>query len=154
VTVPGTGQDYYGLLGVSRDASTPEIRRAYRRLARQHHPDRNPHPDSSARFRAVADAYAILNDPTRRARYDHTSRPAPPPRPQHEQPLVLPRRGTLELSAREAHLAAAAPLKLTAPPGIVIVLPAGVRDGDRIIIDTGTSTTVLTVRVNQRLDIR
>jgi molecular chaperone DnaJ len=41
--------DYYRVLGVTRDASTHEIRRAYRRLARQHHPDRNPEPDSPQR---------------------------------------------------------------------------------------------------------
>ena len=45
-----TDREYHRLLGVPRNASTPEIRRAYRRLARQHHPDRNPHPDSPARF--------------------------------------------------------------------------------------------------------
>lgn len=157
--IPRDGQDHYRLLGVSPDASTVEIRRAYRRLARRHHPDRNPHPDSPARFRALADAYAVLTDPVRRARYDDTIRPAPPRHarpapPRHappRQPPVLPRRGTLELSAREAQLAATSPLKLTAAQGIVIVLPAGVRDGDHIIVTAGHSTTVLTVRVNQAL---
>src|SRR2546429_7281915 len=110
-TARGDG-DYYRLLGVARDASTPEIRRAYRPLAGQHHPDRNPAPDSPARFRALADAFATLNDPARRARYDQATSPAPLPQPGHRQPTVLPRRGTLELSAREARLAAFVPLKL------------------------------------------
>jgi hypothetical protein len=149
-------RDYYRLLGVPRDASTLEIRRAYRRLARQHHPDRNPHPDSQDRFGVLADAYAALNDPARRTRYDHT---IPPPRaPQAPgRPPSGPswrgtlERGTLELSAREAQLAAAAPLKLTAPSGRVIVVPAGTRDGDHIITQVGNNTIVLTVRVTQIL---
>jgi DnaJ-class molecular chaperone len=62
------GRKYYRVLGVSRDASTLEIRRAYRRLARQHHPDRDSEPDGSERFRRLAEAYAVLNDPARGGR--------------------------------------------------------------------------------------
>src|ERR1700733_2486614 len=58
-------RDYYRLLGVSRDASTLEIRRAYRRLARQHHPDQNPHPDSPALFRVLAENRPGLPRPLR-----------------------------------------------------------------------------------------
>jgi curved DNA-binding protein CbpA len=148
VRTPGDDRDYYRLLGVPRDAGTPEIRRAYRRLARQHHPDQNPHPASSDRFRAIADAYAALNDPGRRARYDHSIRPTRPPLARPAQLAVLERRGTLELSAREVRLAAAAPLNLTTPHGIMIVVPAGIRDGDHIIIHAGSNIIVLTVRVN------
>jgi len=90
-----TDRDYYRLLGVPRDASTLEIRRAYRRLARQHHPDQNPHPDSPARFGVLADAYAALSDPARRARYDHTIPPPAPQAPNHPPSVPSPR-GTLE----------------------------------------------------------
>src|SRR5579871_6136311 len=100
-------RDYYRLLGVPRDASTLEIRRAYRRLARQHHPDRNHHPDSSVRFGVLADAYAVLNDPARRASYDHAIPPPRPPQAARRPPSVQSWRGTLELSRREAHLVAA-----------------------------------------------
>ncbi|HEV8131206.1 MAG TPA: molecular chaperone DnaJ [Acidobacteriota bacterium] len=64
-------QDYYEILGVSRDASQQEIKRAYRRLAQQHHPDKNP-GDSSAeeKFKQAAEAYTVLSDPDKRARYD------------------------------------------------------------------------------------
>jgi molecular chaperone DnaJ len=63
-------QDYYELLGVSRDASDGEIKKAFRGLARELHPDVSDAPDSQERFREVAEAYEVLSDPDRRARYD------------------------------------------------------------------------------------
>jgi len=63
--------DLYDVLGVSRSATAEEIKKAYRRLARQHHPDANPDdPGAEARFKQVAQAYEVLSDPTRRQRYD------------------------------------------------------------------------------------
>jgi molecular chaperone DnaJ len=63
--------DYYEVLGVPRDASGEDIKRAYRRLARQYHPDANPgDPQAEARFKEIAVAYETLSDPDRRARYD------------------------------------------------------------------------------------
>lgn len=63
--------DYYKVLGVARDASAGEIKSAFRRLARETHPDANPgDAESTARFRAAAEAYEVLSDPDRRRRYD------------------------------------------------------------------------------------
>jgi len=62
--------DYYDLLQVPRDASADDIKRAYRRLARQLHPDTNADPEAEARFKEVALAYEVLSDPDKRQRYD------------------------------------------------------------------------------------
>ena len=64
-------KDYYATLGVSRDVSPEEIKKAFRRLARETHPDANPgDPKAEARFREVAEAYEVLSDQDRRRRYD------------------------------------------------------------------------------------
>ncbi len=62
--------DYYELLGVSRDADADTLKRAYRRLARQFHPDVNKDPGAEDRFKEIGRAYEVLSDPQTRARYD------------------------------------------------------------------------------------
>jgi hypothetical protein len=71
-------KDYYAILGVSRDATLRQIKAAYRKLAKQHHPDACPgDPHAAARFRDITQAYETLADPLRRKAYDRYHPPAP-----------------------------------------------------------------------------
>jgi curved DNA-binding protein len=63
-------RDFYQILGVSRDASQQDIQRAYRKLARQYHPDVNADPAAAERFKDASEAYDVLSDPKTRSRYD------------------------------------------------------------------------------------
>ena len=67
--------DLYDLLGVARDADSDAIKKAYRRLARQLHPDVNPDPETQEKFKEVSRAYEVLSDPQKRAAYDHGADP-------------------------------------------------------------------------------
>ena len=62
--------DLYGVLGVSKDASQDEIKKAYRKLSKKYHPDLNKAPDAADKFKEVQDAYDVLGDKDKRANYD------------------------------------------------------------------------------------
>jgi molecular chaperone DnaJ len=62
--------EFYALLGISRDASDTEVKKAYRKLAMEYHPDRNSSPQAEARFKEITEAYEVLRDPQKRATYD------------------------------------------------------------------------------------
>src|SRR5688572_21988484 len=66
-----TSRDYYEILGVSRDADADTIKKAYRKLAMQFHPDKNPgNQEAEERFKEAAEAYNVLSDGDKKARYD------------------------------------------------------------------------------------
>ena len=70
--------DYYAVLGVRRDASQEEIKKAYRRLARELHPDVNPDPQTQERFKEITQAYEVLSDAEKRQMYDLGADPFAP----------------------------------------------------------------------------
>src|ERR1700692_111753 len=79
--MPVTKRDYYEVLAISREADDQTIKSAYRKLALQHHPDRNPgNSESEEKFKEAAEAYSVLSDPQKRAAYDrfgHQGVPTP-----------------------------------------------------------------------------
>ena len=74
MVVTTSSRDYYDILGVARTADEAEIKKAFRRLAREHHPDVNQDPGAEDRFKELAEAYEVLSDPERRSVYDRYGR--------------------------------------------------------------------------------
>lgn len=69
--LPQSRRDYYEVLGIGRDANEADIKKAYRKLAKQYHPDVNPgDKDAEAKFKEISEAYEVLSDPQKRSRYD------------------------------------------------------------------------------------
>ena len=62
--------DFYALLGVPRECSEAEVKKAYRKLAMEFHPDRNPSAGAEAKFKEITEAYEVLRDPQKRSTYD------------------------------------------------------------------------------------
>src|SRR5512143_4175272 len=67
-------KDYYQTLGVARDATAEDLKKAFRKLARKYHPDVSKEPDAELRMKELNEAYAVLSDPEKRAAYDQLGR--------------------------------------------------------------------------------
>lgn len=142
-------RDYYTVLGVSRDASDVEIKRAFRELARRHHPDVGP-DDSGEAFREINEAYAVLSDAEARARYDRWGHQDDPGglsavveaaqdifndvfRRRRGKQRGRDLRYTLELTFEEAAFGCSKPIQIPTGEGrsrdFTVVVPAGTKDG-------------------------
>lgn len=84
-------KDYYTILGIPPTATLADIKRAYRRLGRQHHPDTSTGKDAARRFREITEAYELLSDPARRRAYDMTRPPAAGLATLEDDPAVVSR---------------------------------------------------------------
>lgn len=144
-------RDLYDILGLARGASAEDIKKAYRRLARERHPDRDPdNPEAETAFKELAAAYALLSDPKKRARYDRgeiDATGAPKTRPRAgrgagARPSDRPFRGrtgvkvdgtdvayALSVSFRDAARGATHHIDLTNGKRLKVTIPPGTRQG-------------------------
>lgn len=142
-------RDYYAVLGVARDSSEADIKRAFRELARRHHPDVNP-ADGGEAFREINEAYAVLSDRDARARYDRWGHADDPSglsavvdaAQDLIDDLFRRRRGkqrgkdlryTLEVTFEEAAFGASRTIQIPtgtgAPRDFTVLVPAGTKEG-------------------------
>ena len=112
--------DYYEVLGVSRQDSEEEIRKAFRRKAMEYHPDRNKDPNAEEKFKEINEAYQVLSDSAKRAQYDRFRTR----RGQWRRALTNPLTGSTFLAASAIYLT----LSLVTPAGVGAVPPSGGSD--------------------------
>lgn len=147
--------DYYSVLGVTKTASPEEIKKAYRKLASQHHPDKG---GDTSKFQQIQEAYATLSDPAKRQQYDNPAQPNFGPqgfgfsaepfdlndifsrmfRQQQSRAFRQMLRTQVNVSLRDAYTGSKHVLILQSPAGtkeVTIDIPAGIRTGDQMRYD-------------------
>jgi DnaJ-class molecular chaperone len=165
--------DYYSVLGVTRNATQDEIKRAYKKLAMKTHPDRNSGDDTQ--FKKIQEAYETLGDPSKKQQYDN---PQSHPefnfnfgnpdiadifahmfggggRRAHSQKQTY--RTTLSVSLMDAYNGSSHILQVSTPSGnkvINVTVPAGVESGDTIRYDSAIDNAILVIQFNVLPDIR
>ena len=97
-----SGKDYYGVLGISNTEANAGIHRAYRRLAKDCHPDRAG-DQGTQKFQEIQEAYEVLSDPEKRRRYDEHATPVRQSQCPHAEPLGRPRPPVLMSRKRSSH---------------------------------------------------
>src|SRR5438132_1454434 len=120
-------KDYYATLGVNRTASEKEIKSAYRRLARQYHPDVNKDPKATDRFKLINEAYEVLRDPKKRVKYDQLG--SDWERLEREQALA--RKGQTLMEGVTCPTCGGQGVRPTRRQ-LRVTIPAGVTEGSRI----------------------
>jgi len=165
-------RDHYAVLGVARAATREEIQRAYRALVRRFHPDVNGEPGSEEQFRRVREAYAVLSDAERRARYDRADAPRHGARRLHVNThrsrgsgpdATAPRRSAeadseVELELRVEDLYTGARRRVTLSTATAsrvheVAIPAGVTDGHRIRVPGENLSLVVRVAPHPRYQV-
>jgi len=168
--------DHYSVLGVSKTATPDEIKKAYRKLASQHHPDKG---GDTAKFQQLQEAYAVLSDPDRRAQYDNPQPQGFPPGfgfnngvnindifgqmfgGMHVDPFGRSQRQVLRtqfnVSLKDAYTGTNQMLQLhtqQGPKAINVTIPPGVKSGDQMRYDGVIDNAILLVEFNLLPDLK
>jgi curved DNA-binding protein len=165
--------DHYSVLGVTKTATPDEIKKAYRKLASQHHPDKG---GDTSKFQRIQEAYAVLSDPEKKSQYDNPRPQGFPPgfdfnmngdindifsqifrNPRHPNSHKQMMRATVSVGLRDAYTGCNQVLKIQTHFGLKVIdikVPPGVQSGDQMRYDNVIEHGILIVEFNVLPDLR